>query len=154
MQPNTPDTVVLKFAAPVLTLPTVKPSGEDGDDTIELAVRPPLSKPGSEYDMEGQAAADLTRKSSSTATHPSPGETSVYDCIQIGSPVICAIWQDTLPQQPQCPSQRSQQAPRAPPAGSVGVSSVGSANASKGKLPDEPVCVARRRNWMEYVSKM
>jgi hypothetical protein len=67
IMPNSPDTVVLQFAALALTPTVHEPTealDEDNDDNIELVVRPPLSprKPKSKPGPKRKATADLSRK--------------------------------------------------------------------------------------------
>ena len=72
---NAPDTVILQFAALVLTPTVQEATGEaldEDEDNIELAVRPPLTprKPKSKPGPKRQATADLSRKFPPPATHP------------------------------------------------------------------------------------
>jgi hypothetical protein len=74
IMPNSPDTVVLQFAALALTPTVHEPTealDEDNDDNIELVVRPPLSprKPKSKPGPKRKATADLSRKFPPPATH-------------------------------------------------------------------------------------
>ena len=94
------DTVVLQFTALILTPQIQEAASEaldedelENDIDSELAIRPPLSprKPKSKPSPKRQATADLMQVSSSSYTSR-PGETSIYNCIQIGCAVIYDIW--------------------------------------------------------------
>src|SRR5258705_5361958 len=87
---NAPDTVVLQFAALVLT-PTVQEAtgealDEDEDDNIELVVRPPLSprKPKSKPGPKRQATADLSHKFPPPATHPTRERRAFTTAFKLG----------------------------------------------------------------------
>ena len=153
---NAPDTVILQFAALVLS-PTVQEAtgealDEDEDDNIELVVRPPLSprKPKSKPGPKRQATADLSRKFPPPATHPTREKRAFTTAYKLG--VLSYATYGRVDD-----GKGGLRAPRAKEvctAGSVSDAfSAGSARTSKGKLPVEPVSLARRSRRLEGVRR-